>query len=206
MRVLSGFEYRFWTDAENAALIEKYFPHNMDAYLSCPHGVVRADIARCLYLYNQGGIYADTDYFFLKSPAESFFAQECVVGIEEDAAANFGVVKYGNAFMAATPGFDLFPAFVESIFQRLKKGEERVVFIGGPHALSQFLQSNSNYLERIFVMPRAMAYPDFRLSRFFLERTDDTIGVHLCWGTWRQKSAVEKARNAARRFLWSMMA
>ncbi len=178
MRVLPGFEYRFWTDADNAALVEKYFPEKIDLFLSCPHGVVRADIARCLYLYDQGGIYADTDYFFFRAPPPSFFEEECVLGIEEEWGREFGNVKYGNAFMASRAGFDIWPLYVEGTLDRLQKGEDRVVFIGGPHALTNSLLQNQSFLQKIAVMPRHIIYPDFKILNLAKQKKPKTIGVN----------------------------
>ena len=88
---------------------------------------MRVDVARCLYLYDHGGIYCDTDYFFYKPLDDAFLSHRCVLGIEELENENCGGYKAGNAFMASEAGFELWPEFVDSIFYRHRQGERNIV-------------------------------------------------------------------------------
>ena len=58
--------YVFWDDADNRALVSKYFPFFEPAY-DAMKPVERADFARYGYLYLFGGIYADMDSACVKS-------------------------------------------------------------------------------------------------------------------------------------------
>jgi hypothetical protein len=91
--------------------------------------------------------------------------------------------------------------FVEQAFVRAGEGEDRVVYIAGPHALSQFLNGSEAYRATVTVMSRQAIYPAFDRLKLRGIRRPETIGVHLCWGSWRNKSFMLGARNLARRKL-----
>ena len=201
-RMMPDFSFRFWTDADNDALMERILPQHMDVFRAFKAGVIRVDIARCLYLYENGGTYADTDYRFLRPLDQAFLSNRCVLGIEEhENVAIGGGRKIGNAFMASEQGFDLWPAFVESIFDRQKKGEERVLFLSGPHALSIFLKQNPEYQKDIAFLPPETIYPPFRMAKLKTYSDSTTIGAHLCWGSWRNKGLVQGFKSRTRRIV-----
>ncbi len=200
--LMPDFDYKFWDDAQNLALFESLFPDKVDTYLSLPGGVARADIARCLYLYTHGGIYFDTDYKFYQRPDAAFMAARCVLGIEEeDNKATGGGIKVGNAFMASEKKFPLWPEFVASIFHRYEKGEDRIIFLGGPHALSLFLKENPVWMEGVSLWPQSVIYPGFSMMKLTTLHDADTIGAHLCWGSWRGKSVLRMVKAKSRRIL-----
>ncbi|EHK20783.1 glycosyltransferase family 32 protein [Trichoderma virens Gv29-8] len=55
------WEWVLWTDEDNLQLVKDYFPWLEDTFLSLPGNIYRADLARNLYMYKFGGIYADLD-------------------------------------------------------------------------------------------------------------------------------------------------
>ena len=61
-----GWQYRFYTDQDNFQLLNHYFPWFRAVYdsfeMAWSPGVMRADVARYLYLYQHGGVYADLDF------------------------------------------------------------------------------------------------------------------------------------------------
>lgn len=201
-KILPDFDFKLWNMPKNVELMERHFPQYMDEFKGFKAGVIRVDVARCLYMYEYGGIYVDTDYRFLKPLDETFLFNHSVLGIEEhENAAVGGGRKVGNAFMASAPGFELWPAFIESIFERHKKGEERVVFLSGPHALSIFLKQNPEFESSITFMPPETIYPPFRMAKLKTYRDETTIGAHLCWGSWRNKGLVQGVKSRARRII-----
>ena len=79
-RVLGdGWTFRLWSDAENDAAVTQHFPDLLDAYRALPYGVMRADIARLVYMHADGGWYADTDYEWLRDPTEVAAEYDLVV-------------------------------------------------------------------------------------------------------------------------------
>jgi mannosyltransferase OCH1-like enzyme len=200
-RLMPLFRHKLWTDEENAALVEEFFPSHIDEYMHFKHGVTRVDIARCLYLYKLGGVYADTDYKFYKPLDDNFLNARCILGIEGEHTDFLFGKKLGNAFMASEPRFALWPDFVESAFARARHGEERVVFIAGPHALSKFVNQSKDYGPAITLADPEVIYPAFNGLKTGGVKSENTIGAHLCWGSWRNKASAQSLKNLVRRKL-----
>ncbi|KAL6796466.1 glycosyltransferase family 32 protein [Trichoderma sp. SZMC 28012] len=59
--IATYWEWVLWTDEDNLQLVKDYFPWLEDTFLSLPGNIYRADLARNLYMYMFGGIYADLD-------------------------------------------------------------------------------------------------------------------------------------------------
>lgn len=200
--LMPDFEYHAWTDESNLQLVKDAAPQFLQDYLSIPAGVIRVDIARCLYMYVYGGIYFDTDYVFYKPLDERFLANYCVLAIEEEDCKSIGGnPKLGNAFMASAPGFDMWLKFVDTIFAKHRAGETDIVFLSGPHALTLFLQDHPEYRQQITIMPGHIIYPEFTRTKLSAKKTTQTIGAHLCWGSWRGKSLVQYLRSRLRRWI-----
>jgi hypothetical protein len=56
----------FWSDAANEMLVRDHYPQFLEGYLSITKGVIKSDIARCLYMHRYGGMYADMDFVCLR--------------------------------------------------------------------------------------------------------------------------------------------
>jgi mannosyltransferase OCH1-like enzyme len=197
--LMPDWDYRHWSDAANLSLLKETLPQHVEDYLKLPAPVIRVDVARCLYLYVHGGIYFDTDYRFFQAMRDGLLSHCCILGVEEDDNASVGGgPKLGNAFMGSEPGLPLWPAFVDSIFKRF---ETNVVHLSGPHALTKFLKANPEYAEKVRVLPQNVLYPEFTKTKLTAKRAPETIGVHLCWGSWRNKPLPQRVKNRARRIL-----
>jgi mannosyltransferase OCH1-like enzyme len=61
-----GWTYRLWTDDSNRELVANHFPWLRHAYERLPAEIQRADLARYLYMFRYGGIYADLDTWCLR--------------------------------------------------------------------------------------------------------------------------------------------
>ncbi|RLL96551.1 hypothetical protein CFD26_105444 [Aspergillus turcosus] len=57
----ADWEWVLWDDETNNMLVQTYFPWFWDIYAGLPQEILRADIARNLYMYLFGGMYADVD-------------------------------------------------------------------------------------------------------------------------------------------------
>lgn len=199
--LMPNYEYRAWNDDSNLELVKQIIPQHTQAYLDLPAGVIRVDIARCLYMYAFGGIYFDTDYVFYKPLDAEFHAQKCILAVEEETCASVGGQKLGNAFMASEPGFAMWLAFIDDIFVRAQAGETKIVMLSGPHGLTLFLKSHPEYMGEITMLPGHVIYPQFAMAKITAKRTKETIGAHLCWGSWRGKPFIQSVRNRMRRWV-----
>lgn len=204
-RLMPDWQYTMHGDEDNAALLRSIFPEYEAQYRRLPRGVIRADIARCLYLYRYGGVYFDTDYkFFRPFPAE-LLRERCVLGVEEERSPALGRAKLGNAIMASEAGFPLWPQFVRSVFARFAAGESDVVFLSGPHALTLFLEGEPACAAAVRILPPRVLYPALDRMKLSAPKDGEAVGVHLCWGSWRNKPLVQKFRNRSRRIVSAVM-
>jgi mannosyltransferase OCH1-like enzyme len=60
---LRGYQIRLWTDDDIEELIVGQYPDFHQYYHQFPYSIQRADIARYLILYHEGGFYCDLDVF-----------------------------------------------------------------------------------------------------------------------------------------------
>ncbi|SFB52140.1 Glycosyltransferase sugar-binding region containing DXD motif-containing protein [Rhizobium sp. NFR07] len=204
--VLNDYDFLFWGDEENEALVAEIMPHRVEAYRSIGRGVIKADIARCLYLYKAGGIYVDTDYKFFKKPNPAFHRSTIVLGVEEQHNDWIGMRKVGNAFMASQPKLPFWLEFVEGAFERMEGGEKQVLLLAGPHALSLFIASSEKWRDFVTLLPASSIYPEFSRFKLSGKRSADTLGVHLCWGSWRNKSLLNMIASRSRRLMSAFVA
>nr|WP_294170309.1 glycosyltransferase [uncultured Sphingomonas sp.] len=203
--LMPEWDYRLWCDEDNAAIVRKVLPEFTDDYANLPAGVARTDVARCLYMYVHGGVYFDTDYRFFKPLSHDFLDNRCVVGREsqmfvDDGTAGVGEgQKIGNAFLASEPGVEMWRGFVVDVFERSRAGERDILYLAGPHALSIYLESRKEAQGDATILPDHVLFPNLRLGNLTATKHEDTVGVHLCWGSWRNKPLNQLLRNRARR-------
>jgi hypothetical protein len=203
-------EWRYcpWTDRDNLELVKKLFPHYIDEYRSFPSGAIQADVARYLYMHQCGGVYFDTDFRFFRRINEELLAHSCILGVEEEDMPELGGgPKLGNAFIGSEPGLALWTELVASIFACFRKGGLSYAWqLSGPYALTAFLRDHNHYSKIVRILPRGVLYP--KLTNFNLTgaRDPETIGVHLCWSSWRDMSLPHKIKNRARRILSAALA
>ena len=205
--LMPDWSYRFWNDEDNAQIVRQVMPEYLEEYNNLPSGVARADIARCMYMYVHGGVYFDTDYRFYRAPSTEFMGNRCVLGLEsqmfiDDDTEGVGEgSKIGNAFLASEAGLDLWRLFLVDAFERFRAGERDILHLAGPHALSIYLNSHQELQSGVTILPEHVIYPGLSLGKLSAARHRDTIGVHLCWGSWRNKPLGQKVRNRARRLI-----
>jgi mannosyltransferase OCH1-like enzyme len=207
-KLMPGWEYHAWNDEDNLALLELICPAYVKEYLEFPNGAIRSDIVRYLYMYQYGGIYFDTDFYFYKPLNEELLSHVCILGIEEEDMPELGGgPKLGNAFIGSQPHLSLWEELVDDIFQRFRKGETLYAWqLSGPYALTSFLKDHDQYRESVTILPRNVVYPP-RTSLFLRSARDrETIGVHLMWGSWRDMSLLHKVKNRTERILSAAIA
>jgi mannosyltransferase OCH1-like enzyme len=203
------WEYHPWRDEDNLKLVEQICPGDINEYVKFPSGAIKSDVARYLYMYQYGGIYFDTDFRFFLPINEDLLSHLCILGVEdEDMPELGGGPKLGNAFIGSQPGIALWTELVDSIFRHFRKGDvyPYAWHLSGPFALTAFLRNHSQYGEIVTILPRNVLYPNLTNFNLTGARDPDTIGVHLCWSSWRDMSFPHKVKNRTRRILSAALA
>lgn len=134
---LPGFEYRFWTDEDNRALIEEHYPWFLEQYDAYDVPIKRADAARYFILHKYGGIYADLDLACLRPLDELLKGADHLLALQRpDSIA--------NAFMAMAAEHPL----MESAIKELSAHANRPVLEAtGPQFLSNLVAKSPFYEE-----------------------------------------------------------
>ncbi|KAL7940782.1 glycosyltransferase family 32 protein [Trichoderma barbatum] len=102
------WEWVLWTDEDNLQLVRAYFPWLEETFLSLPGNIYRADLARNLYMYMFGGIYADLDTECLRPTFDALVSHNASVLDRSDKKFGAGiptshVAMFGR--MGADPTF-----------------------------------------------------------------------------------------------------
>ena len=200
--LMPEWDYHLWTDEDNLTLVEQLRPDDVNEYLKFPNGAARLDIARYLYMYHYGGIYFDTDFRFYQPIDDVLLSHQCLLGVEEEDAPELGGgPKLGNAFIGSQRGLPLWTELIDSIFARFRRGEHcnDGWYLSGPYALNTFLRNYRQHREIVTILPRYLLYPKLVKLNLVGARCPETIGVHLIWNSWVDKSLPRKVKNKVRR-------
>jgi len=135
-----GYEYRLWTDEDNAAFVEREFPEHVPLYRSFTREIFRADLVRYLYLQKFGGIYVDLDVEPLRSvDCLLAGAEQAWLGAEPAVHARRLFQRDRvtcNAVMASVPGHPFWACMLDEIRTRAADpARQNPVEVTGPAAL-----------------------------------------------------------------------
>lgn len=119
-----NFQYKLWTDEDNHNFVRIYFPWFWKRYSDLMHAVQKADAVRYLYLFAQGGIYADLDAECLKNFEHLLKNYSVIFGAMAGtwyATHHPSYLKDGyvqNSFMYSVPGHPFWLEVIETIMKR----------------------------------------------------------------------------------------
>ena len=204
--LLPGWEYRLWSDEENKLLVERKFPQYASAFKSIRRGVVKADIARYMYMWVYGGFYFDTDYRLYTCIDEEMLSPSCVLPISRESGSQF---RLGNAVFGSEPGHPFWAHFLGHIFTNVELSdvaESRIEETTGPEGLTAFYLDHASAYGDIFLPGRDVFHPEHIYCGLSVRKNASTIGAHLCWGSWRTKGPLGKVRAIAVRHITSFLA
>lgn len=146
------WEYRFWTDDDNLALVEHDYPEFLGFYLRLEEGIKRADFARFLYLHRHGGIYVDLDSISLRNHGPLLEGADIVLGT----LPHNPYYQIPNAFMASVPGHEFWMHCARGACEA-PLHEQKVEEHAGPFrlqwTLARFNPSNVRLLDQPAVYP-----------------------------------------------------
>jgi mannosyltransferase OCH1-like enzyme len=195
--LLPDWNLNVWDEDDNERLICELFPSYHGAYKSIGKGVARADIVRTIYLYKYGGFYFDTDYKLLKPIGEDILKEVCVLPISRGSDVLSPEFRLGNCVLGSEPDFPFWRDFVVDIFEsgRLENiGEHTIEKITGPEGLTRFYVNNRNRYPEVCLPPRNAFHPLITCRGLSWEKGHSSYGAHLCWGSWRTKGPLRKAK------------
>ncbi|KIW17559.1 hypothetical protein PV08_04753 [Exophiala spinifera] len=137
------WEYILWTDEDNEKLVATHFPWLLSTYQALPGVIYKADLARNLYMYMFGGVYADLDVECLRPSDELFkrYNVSTVSHAKPRPMSTYNLQKNGrkaffgrmgvdteeansipNAWMASTPGHPFFLIVLEHVMRTMHEG------------------------------------------------------------------------------------
>jgi hypothetical protein len=218
------YEYRLYSDADNDALVRREFPQYYELYRAFPREIYRADLARCLYLLRDGGVYVDLDVEPLK-PLDALLERsgECLLGAEPEAHARKRRgkrVMACNAVMASVPGHPFWQRMLDEISERAAgPARHDPVAVTGPIALDAAYERYGSALgvsvsdpDTFFPLPdiHAQKLPISARERRHFERMLElglyprgSYAVHHWAHTWiknrKLDRIIERSRNLSRR-------
>lgn len=203
--LMSGWEFHLHDDQDNQRIMQQAFPEFAEAFRSIKRGVVRSDIARCVFLYHFGGWYMDTDYKIIKPFDEALLSHTVILpvsGTEQDQHL------VCNSIMASERGSPFWRAFITHVFSGgtlTDLVEKSVEGTTGPLGLSKFYLANRDQFPGIYLPPKPMFHPRVTLRGFSYERFPESYGIHWCWGSWRSKSFPRAVKNYVTRKVTSYL-
>ena len=119
---LSGWEYRFYSDADIAAFLTKHFPPTVkEAYDSLIPGAFKADLFRYCVLLIHGGLYADVD-ILLETNLDDAIAPDVsfLAPTDDPGMKNGHRMCLWNGFMAAAPGHAFLAKAIERVVNQVR--------------------------------------------------------------------------------------
>jgi mannosyltransferase OCH1-like enzyme len=204
-RLLPDWDFLLYDDIANQMIMEQAFPEFAVAFRNIQRGVVKADIARCVYLYHLGGWYFDTDYRLLRPLSDAasvdgseILLQECSLILPISGLPGEDLHLVCNSIMASRKGHPFWRAFIESIFADnsvSQLSEANVEAVTGPLGLSTFYLTHRDQFPDIYLPPKNFFHPRITLGGFWHNSGSECYGVHWCWGSWRTKNPFRKLKN-----------
>ena len=221
--LLSGWDFRFYDDADNLRVMQEAFPEFYNQYSAIKRGVVQADIIRCVYLYCYGGWYFDTDYRVIRLFDGNVIQDNLTIDSQADGEVDLIAQKIilpisgipgrdrhlvCNSIMASEKGHPFWRAFIEHLFSNdnlFDLPENSVEQLTGPLGLSNFYINNKDSFSDICLPKKEYFHPQITHFGFYFKKHPENYGVHWCWGSWRSKSFFRKAKNLITRKVTSFL-
>jgi mannosyltransferase OCH1-like enzyme len=208
-QTLHDWQVILWDDDDNLRMVTEHFPLYVDVYKDLPFGVMKADIARYMYMFLYGGFYFDTDYEILRYIDDDLRRHRCVLPKARDVNDRdnpHDAIALGNAVMGSELGHpfwrDLLKAFFSSANARSARRKD-IIAVSGPMFLTRiYLENLSNYAD-IMVPERQAFHP--QIAQVQLDGPSRSYGVHHCFSSWHEPSLAGRARKLARRVIWTTL-
>lgn len=185
---LPDYEFRFWN--------EETFDVNCNAWCSQAYQAKRyafvADYCRLIALYNEGGIYLDTDIKICKS-LNTFLNQNAFMGFEDGKVLSMGVIGMTAQFPILKEALEYYDktAFSETIIA--ENIANVVVFTKLLEEKYGLVRNNTEqWVAGIHIYPRTYFNPMDFFGNW--DSSKHTVAIHLYMGSWLPESEQRKVR------------
>eukprot|EP00727_Mastigamoeba_balamuthi_P011850 m51a1_g7288 hypothetical protein (348) ;mRNA; f:46475-47767 len=171
----SGWRWALHTDADNRRIFARVFPQHLDAY-DRSQAIVRADLTRAAYLYDEGGVYGDLDTEAIK-PLDGLMEEGCrlgrpvILGRMDGPVADHDHAIPNALMITSQPGEAFWPFCVARWAHNIRTGCGIAESCAGPMALRGCLVAwaqdkggdktlvDFKPAERIWLQPKGVLYP-----------------------------------------------
>ena len=185
------FTYMFYTDDSMYEFMKTEFPEYYDKFNNLQRTIMKVDMFRYFLMYKHGGLYADMDYFMLKS----FNMLNYSIVIPCSRETEEGETKcLGNCFFASVPNHPFWKSLMDTLFTMDRSGLDftkddnidQNPLGTGPHFLYSMWNVYDNKNE-IHVPRKPLFHPATKNDRRYIKELEKTpcYGIHLCTGLWR---------------------
>lgn len=184
----NGWEYKLWTMEE----LKDYPMVNRELFDSVSNLGSKSDIARYEILYNEGGIYLDSDFEMVTS-FDTLLCNEFFTG-----CGHIEKPEVFNGLVGCSKNNELMSLILNGLKGKTKEGD--IMHNTGPYYFSSlfFNYIKDNMDKKIVVLPTPYFYPFPASERFLIRNkfnqlkdfiysfnTDDTICIHLWYNSWQ---------------------
>lgn len=188
-KIFHDWNFRVYSDTDNLQIITEKFPEFLEKYERIKRGVMKADIIRCLYLFLYGGLYIDTDYQFFNMIPQEWLEAKCVIPTEHFDDGN--VPFLGNCIFFSEKGYPFWYDYVKYLFDKMDMTdtkEEDIIGCTGPGGITAFYLKNKDKYPELRYTPKNVFHPLIVNHQLGVRKTQETVGAHYCFGSWRGKS------------------
>lgn len=173
---MQGWEYRFWTDADNRELVATLFPQYLDLYDSLLYEINRVDMVRYLYLYAFGGFYVDLDCKCLRSFDSLCGKADIILGSQ----TLMGTAKVECAVMGSVPGHPFWLSVMDeiqasvSVYAYCPLQSLYIINTTGPFMLTRCVERERDKYN-MWLAPQSCFFPPTEYSSY---------AIHFCGRSW----------------------
>ena len=192
-----GWEYRFWDDEANEALIAEHYPEFWDHYRRVTPAILKVDLVRLAYLHRHGGVYADLDYEVIR-PLDDLFNTSCAIVGRERGGIGWPIRGRDyviNALMASPPGHPLWLDVMHGMVgayrpRRPFERHTRYVIRMAIAILDDHVEDHLRGDGDVVVLPYEILYPSIPTQRITEHRQRiaevlGAYGIHHYDNSWR---------------------
>jgi mannosyltransferase OCH1-like enzyme len=182
------WEYKLWTWDD----LKNYPMKNRELFDSISNLGSKSDIARYEILYNEGGVYLDSD-FEMVTNFDSLLSNEFFTG-----CGHIENPEVFNGLIGCTKNNKLMGLLLDGLKNKSKNGD--IMHLAGPYYFSSifFDYIKENMDKKIVVLPTPYFYPLPASERFKIRNrekelkdfiysfnSDKTICIHLWYNSWQ---------------------